>query len=167
MAAIHSQRAKTKPNLHNQAILNCGLEHASNKPTPPKSVKFNPETIETSFGGTQTPGRIKTDTILKNGVSNSNQSNSVSRRNSETVSNTGFKTCPPIMSIGASDVSITPVRRHTMDDIHAQSTPECFHPVQFETPVAKNNKAATDLNESDEDSSSVTVAVRVRPFSQR
>ena len=33
--------------------------------TGQKAVKFNPETIETSFHGTQTPGRIKDSSVLR------------------------------------------------------------------------------------------------------
>ena len=39
------------------------LEDRENVGGTPKSVTFNPETVETSFGGSQTPGRIKDTSV--------------------------------------------------------------------------------------------------------
>ena len=58
--------------------------------------------------------------------------------------------------------------RHTLE--HLQTfTPECFNAVTFETPgsVKRHRNSSDALLLDEEDGSSVTVAVRVRPFSQR
>lgn len=59
----------------------------------------------------------------------------------------------------------TPIRRHTLDE-KLLGTPDCYSYVQLDKPryeVAYNDFSAND----GADSCSVTVAVRVRPFSQR
>ena len=59
----------------------------------------------------------------------------------------------------------TPIRRHTLDE-KLLGTPECYSYVQLDKP--RYEVAYNDLSMNDgADSCSVTVAVRVRPFSQR
>ena len=59
----------------------------------------------------------------------------------------------------------TPIRRHTLDE-KLLGTPECYTYVQLDKP--RYEVAYNDLSVNDgADSCSVTVAVRVRPFSQR
>lgn len=58
----------------------------------------------------------------------------------------------------------TPLRRHTMDE-KVFSTPECYKYVHFDKPYY--DFGFSDRSDDGEDSCSVTVAVRVRPFSAR
>lgn len=58
----------------------------------------------------------------------------------------------------------TPIRRHTMDE-KVFSTPECYKHVQFDKMYF--DFGYNDRVDDGEDSCSVTVAVRVRPFSTR
>lgn len=57
----------------------------------------------------------------------------------------------------------TPVRRYTLET-KIIDTPDCYSAVQFDDPRCQ---LVYDVEGSDEDSSSVTVAVRVRKFLQR
>ena len=59
----------------------------------------------------------------------------------------------------------TPIRRHTMDE-KLLGTPECFSVVQLDRQRYDFGLFDDELKDG-EDSCSVTVAVRVRPFSQR
>lgn len=69
--------------------------------------------------------------------------------------------------------SLTPVRRHTLEKL--PPTPECYNKVNFEmyrTGLGASNDSLMETDEMSEcenegGSCSVTVAVRVRPFSQR
>ena len=69
----------------------------------------------------------------------------------------------------------TPDRQYTLDHLkdplHTSGTPECFNPVTFETPRCKPRWSSGDTSGSnssmESDASSMTVAVRVRPFSSR
>lgn len=60
----------------------------------------------------------------------------------------------------------TPRRRYTLDDKLLQ-TPECYSAVHMESPRTRLGRFVNELSMDGEDSSSVTVAVRVRPYSQR
>ena len=93
------------------------------------------------------------------------------RRRSESAVRSGdagvFDKLPvPVKDLGRT----TPTRRHTLDQSRLLKTPECFNTVSFETPLAKgkHRRSSADLyGNGDDDSTSVTVAVRVRPYSQR
>lgn len=58
----------------------------------------------------------------------------------------------------------TPIRRHTLDE-RVFTTPECYKLVQFDRPYY--DLGFDEGNGDGEDSCSVTVAVRLRPFSAR
>ena len=185
-------------------------------------VNFNSETIETSVGGTRTPGRLKGDPLSpmnrlssdetslrseystssslddsgcgrsSNGkvsvaisVSSNNESDKENFPNSSTrdsrdmminqtpvkgnlngyedLSSVQVKLFTPSPSIKVRHTSS--IRRHTLDE-KLLGTPECYTVVHLD-------KNRYDFGYSDsrtddgEDSCSVTVAVRVRPFSQR
>ena len=160
-----------------------------------KSVTFSAATVETSFGGTQTPGRIKDSSVLSDsGQRVINRSNvkpliskpvhvkaSVSkqacrdqspRRASENVIRD--KTVVGVKSETgrglSADTCVTPSRRHTMDRScgRVSSTPECFKPVTLETPRTKQQeRRSVDILGDDSHDSSMTVAVRVRPLHKR
>ncbi|XP_015113869.1 kinesin-like protein KIF14 isoform X2 [Diachasma alloeum] len=60
----------------------------------------------------------------------------------------------------------TPVRRFFTDP-SAQSTPDCFGPVQLETPRAKRENPLEEMTICEGETSNLTVGVRVRPMSLR
>ncbi len=163
----------------------------------PRSVKFNPETMETSIGGTLTSGRIQLNesSIL----STSSASFLQSPEHSKTIPTVqvNLETAPVLQKINlyngntwnenrtvktplkvthppvVVDKSLTTPnkfdRRHTLDQVIG--TPDCYNIVSFETPIAKgkhHRSFSHDLDSLDDDAgSSVTVAVRVRPFMTR
>ena len=206
MSKITMMNAQARPTHDILPVDRFSIRNIS-KQTPNKSVKFNPQTIETSFGGTHTPGRIKTDASVISSVQSkidTGLSNLASRRKSDSnIQDQLNKTTTPVLSLNtrttnqeqnqlctpvkktvvndhvkrapvmslqtkaSQETNGTPSRRFTLDSL-VSMTPECFNTVQIETPVAVvKTKQNADLNDSEEDSSSVTVAVRVRPFSQR
>ncbi len=180
----------------------------ADKPSNPgKSVKFDPEVVETSIGGTQSLGRINrstdstssssflsstttegntstgsgssSDSFTFNGSLNQsyilNDSSSVNGRVSEGSSILNKRISNPPKPRHSLKGVTTPSRiptRLTAENT-APSTPECFNPVAFETPLSKAKLRRSSANNSlehtqdDENSSSVTVAVRVRPFGTR
>ena len=168
---------------------------------PPKSVKFDPDIVETSIGGTQSLGRINqlSDTSIS-----SYSSTSTTTGNSSTLSsdNSSSDSCTFNGSLSQSYIDTSSINGHNVSsstkrksvDQNAQrrsstkgfitpsklprrltgdgplpSTPECFNPVSFETPKPKSvaRRSASLEPRDDQDNSSVTVAVRVRPFSTR
>ena len=191
-----------------------------------RGVRFNPETVDVSFGGTESSGKIKDLTLdstkidiqidvdgdkrersrgnsrnppkssMDNGTNNEfkvpsskpskpNHSTDASRpksprRNSASETKQNNNKHANGHSIGSNGSSFvngqpcTPVRRHTMDQLKkaegGMSTPDCFNPVSLaETPgssLSLKNRKPSDDGHITEDSS-VTVAVRVRPFSAR
>ena len=183
------------------------MQSRENFVVPPKSVKFNPETMETSIGGTQTPGNVKVksvddtmSSILSTSTVSSILSTSSSILESPTPNTAALKPPSPAtrrrseIPIPVRDLTAnferrasatekhdikmneTPtkpdmmnrfLRRHTLE----QATPECFNPVSFETPavLGKHRRTLSAEHESqkEDDCSSMTVAVRVRPFSKR
>ena len=101
-------------------------------------------------------------------------SDSEAKREHSSKSNGTQNVITPVLNSINNQVH-TPIRRHTMDQLKQSSlgigTPDCFKPVAFETPMS-TLKMKMKRNRSDDDSnitedSSVTVAVRVRPFSSR
>lgn len=164
-----------------------------------KSVTFSAETVETSFGGTQTPGQIKDSSVLidhSQQVMNRNNSSSakvliskpmyvkpaVSKHTKQTgrdqsprrVSESLIHDKPstPVKSVtgyGASDDVNMTLRRHTMERLcgRVTTTPECFKPVSLETPKTRQHRCSVDILGDDGHDSSMTVAVRVRPFNKR
>lgn len=68
------------------------------------------------------------------------------------------------------DCFVTPppnsLRRHTLES-KLFSTPDCYRVVQMETPSRFQYDPLVEESSNGEDSCSVTVAVRVRPYSQR
>jgi len=165
------------------------MAHRYNSPR----VRFNPETVETSFGGTQLSGHIRESSILSNDsrldvdtftamktqdthflmpsaskTSRSVESHSQLRTPKRTKSDHGFVT-PTKTSLQYSIQarSRTPVRKHSVDILkHGSQTPECFNPVTIETPQpASRHRHSEELLKSED--CGITVAVRVRPFSIR
>ena len=173
---------------------------------PSKSVKFDPEIVETSIGGTQSLGRINqlSDTSISSYSSSSTTTGNNSTLSSSDNSSSDSCTFNGSLSQSYIDTSsfnsnsssskrrsvsssqnqnthrqrrsstkgfITPskVPRRLTGDGPLRSTPECFNPVSFETPKPKNayRRSASLEPRDDQDSSSVTVAVRVRPFTTR
>ena len=157
-----------------------------------KSVTFSTATVETSFGGTQTPGRIKDSSVLSDsGQQVINRSNvkpliskpmyvkaSVSkqacrdqspRRASENVIRDKTTVGVKSETVLSADSCVTPLRRHTMERLRdrVSSTPECFKPVTLETPRTKQQRRSVDILGDDSTDSSMTVAVRVRPLHKR
>ena len=170
---------------------------------PPKSVKFDPDIVETSIGGTQSLGRINqlSDTSIS-----SYSSTSTTTGNSSTLSSdsSSSDSCTFNGSLSQSYIDTSSINGHNVNssthrrsvDQIAQrqrrsstkgfitpsklprrltgdgplpSTPECFNPVSFETPKPKSaaRRSASLEPRDDQDNSSVTVAVRVRPFTTR
>lgn len=58
----------------------------------------------------------------------------------------------------------TPVKRYFSDNTMTQSTPDCFGAVQFETPRSKTDNGVDEATLYDEESSNLTVGVRIRPM---
>ncbi|CAH1787951.1 unnamed protein product [Owenia fusiformis] len=176
-------------------------------------VKFNEEVIETSFGGTQTPTRIKPGAplqqklqdISENIPDNDNEDIEDRRSVSEIVSIfgqtklnkernerdvtlvkklnsdiTNDSSTPKTKTASRHSIpatmktpSKTPTKRLTWEKM-GTGTPECFNQVQFETPLALGGSVKSKRGSScmvddydGEDSCSITVAVRVRPFNAR
>ncbi len=166
-----------------------------------RTVKFDPEIVETSIGGTQSLARINrlSDTSLSSYSSSStatgnssvlsnNSSSSDSCTFNGSLSHSYIDTSSiisagdtPIKTKSRSFASASRTKRSSSKEFVTPSkllnkrltgevsTPECFNQVSFETPrpkSAQKRKSSVEPGAS-EDSSSVTVAVRVRPFSTR
>jgi hypothetical protein len=161
----------------------------NSKSTSSRSVSFNPNIIETSFGGTQKVAKIKQNlndsrSILSDDSDASNCEPVIEETSSLEIGNTSdIKNSPksrrtksfPSGNVGAMsgrNQNLTPVRR-LGSNAQAVGTPECFKSV--ETPNRRlNSKDSMRRSSSmlypedfDGDSCGVTVAVRVRPFSKR
>ena len=172
---------------------------------PSKSVKFDPEIVETSIGGTQSLGQINqlSDTSISSYSSSTTTGNNSTLSSSDSSSSdsctfngslsqsyidtSSFNSNITNLSSQSKSVTqnaqrqrrsstkgfITPSkvpRRLTGDHGPLPSTPECFNPVSFETPKPRSahRRSSASLDPGDDqDSSSVTVAVRVRPFTTR
>lgn len=161
-----------------------------------KAVTFSTETVETSFGGTHSAGRIMDSSVLSdNGQQVFNRGGSSAkpplsetkpfvsknakqygrdqspRRVSESLIHNKPRTPVSAKSETVNDTSgdTAPLRRHTMERLcgRVMTTPECFKPVTLETPKAKPQRCSSDLLGDEGHNSSMTVAVRVRPLNKR
>ncbi|ESO86353.1 hypothetical protein LOTGIDRAFT_167165 [Lottia gigantea] len=163
--------------------------------TPSKSVTFNDDIVETSIGGTSSVSRMRNKPPLFS-VEN-NTKGRRDRKSGSRVSDTPDKTVgkenKKLSDVGTDSVKrgesfkgsskvyldVQPVespfktppvksRRHTLES-KLFETPDCYRMVDLET--QHENNYDTDYSSSTEDGDdscdSVTVAVRVRPFSQR
>ncbi|WAR12783.1 KIF14-like protein [Mya arenaria] len=152
-------------------------------------VTFNSDTVETSVGGTRTPGRIKADplspmnrlsydeTSLRSGNQSyesdeqfDNHRHSVTPRTLTSVlekvhSKGNISVEVSISHNGESDKENYPTASKARKSLSAEctplGTPSRYLPVEGSTPIRENVRL-----QGGEDSS-VTVAVRVRPFSTR
>ena len=185
---VSTPRAKSKRQLPQVPDMEPDSENNLFKHTPNKSVKFNPLTVETSIGGTSTPGKIrsslplteKQEAALAGALKKANLFKTPERKNSKPPTGprrsepmTGYSPATPAYRKDDNSKKSgpkTPLRRFTLDD-KLPSTPECFNPVSIGTPVTHSsshgNSHHSKLDDSMDENSSVTVAVRVRPFSQR
>ena len=162
----------------------------SPSPAGTKSVTFDEEVIETSIGGTQSTGKIKLDHIAalkvvsgksdgkknskyptditdvpdtpKSTKGNCGRSQVSSANEKQTNSFTMVPDC-----FRTPTMTPTKSRRHTLES-RIFNTPDCYRVVQMETPrkFDLSYDDSTDMDD-DDDCTSVTVAVRVRPPSQR
>ena len=88
-----------------------------------------------------------------------------------------FKQPQRVVTTESGDSMTTPARKSLPDHLKSngvRGTPDCFNPVSFDTPLIKSRQSSGDVWNSslsrdsiESDSSSMTVAVRVRPFSAR
>ncbi|KAK3605863.1 hypothetical protein CHS0354_017767 [Potamilus streckersoni] len=195
-------------------------EKSESKGSQTKSVTFNAETIETSIGGSQSLGKLKTGVPLS--PVNQSRNDDINFRDEESErgsqlnkeggmnmtmldesanKNVDFimkckdqcsedkENIPNVSNVQgisqiysstskhqdlafvhfdpACDMKMhTPIRRHTIDS--EKGTPECFNIVHMDK--FRDEMTYLDMGSQEDEegsNSSVTVAVRVRPFSQR
>ncbi|XP_064650144.1 kinesin-like protein KIF14 [Lineus longissimus] len=181
------------------SVLPCGTTERENRQTKTRalnprttssrSVSFNPNIIETSFGGTQKVAKIKQTLNDSRGilVEDTNISNCdpiTEETSSLEIGNTSARNSPksrrtksfpsgPSSAIPSRNQMMTSQRRLGQNG-QGTGTPECFKSVQtHETPNRKSKdsiRRSTSMLYPDDfhgDSCGVTVAVRVRPFSKR
>lgn len=205
---VLSARSKRKLPVVPNSKLSAASEHHKTH------VKFNPETVEISIGGTEHVESIKPASELLHfsfDKASSDESTTANESNTSTISDD--KTCSFSTGSQSSENSVrdtisfwnndkaynnanfltpvkeprktfemsrldfmstpeslksglqTPKRRYTEGD-KLLMTPECYNAVQMDI-SCRDHDSDEDFDNNGEDSCSVTVAVRVRPFNSR
>ena len=141
------------------------------KATPDRSVKFSSHTMETSLGGTHSLGRVKfNDSALSSMSLNSSCTSTVSLASSEDTPVKGKGTFAVPARPEDNSNYVTPVKQmkvQMLQTLQEEATPDCYRTVSLETPRPKGRVSVANEKDNSEDTCSVTVAVRCRPFSQR